>query len=165
MVTKLDRELAQLPAMSRDVLIERWQAAYGCPPPAGARRELMLYAVGWHMQAKRLGGFSGEVRRALRREVDRIHRDCSRRRDIAATDERADVGQPHAQSYASDHASGKRRQLVAGTRLLRDWNGQTHAVDVTASGYLYDGEQYRSLTAIARRITGAHWSGPRFFGL
>lgn len=165
MVTKLDRELAQLPTMSRDVLIERWQAAYGCPPPAGARRELMLYAAGWHIQVRRLGGFSGETRRALRREVDRIHHDCSRKRDVASTDERADVGQRNPQSDASDHASGKRRQLVAGARLLRDWNGQTHAVDVTASGYLYEGQQYRSLTAIARRITGVHWSGPRFFGL
>jgi len=61
--------------------------------------------------------------------------------------------------------SAERRRLVPGARLLRDWNGRTHAVDVTQDGYLYDGITYRSLSAIARRITGAHWSGPRFFGL
>lgn len=178
MATKLDRELEQLGAMSRDALVERWQVAYGCPPPAGARRELLLYAAGWHIQAKRLGGFSGEVRRTLRREVDRIHRDCSRKQDVAIDDGSAGVGQPQplsdgptvfpsnaADTRRADASSTKRRQPIAGTRLLRDWNGQTHAVDVTANGYLYDGQQYRSLTAIARRITGAHWSGPRFFGL
>lgn len=55
--------------------------------------------------------------------------------------------------------------LKPGGRLLREWNGITHAVDVVEDGYLWRGERYRSLSAIARAITGAHWSGPRFFGL
>jgi hypothetical protein len=49
--------------------------------------------------------------------------------------------------------------------LVRDWGGQAHAVLVLESGFEYQGQRYRSLTEIARRITGAHWSGPRFFGL
>ena len=48
---------------------------------------------------------------------------------------------------------------------MREWNGRMHVVDVTDDGFLFDGKPYRSLSAIARRITGAHWSGPRFFGL
>lgn len=55
--------------------------------------------------------------------------------------------------------------LQPGGRLLRDWNGVTHVVDVTASGFEWRGKPWRSLSAIAREITGAHWSGPRFFGL
>jgi hypothetical protein len=55
--------------------------------------------------------------------------------------------------------------LSAGTHLVREWNGRTYQVEVTRSGYVMDGKSYRSLTAIARRITGANWSGPRFFGL
>ncbi len=55
--------------------------------------------------------------------------------------------------------------LKPGGRLLREWNGITHTVDVVEDGYLWRGERYRSLSAIARAITGAHWSGPRFFGL
>ncbi|SFT51440.1 Protein of unknown function [Sedimentitalea nanhaiensis] len=55
--------------------------------------------------------------------------------------------------------------LKPGGRLLREWNGVTHVVDVTADGYLWKGQTHRSLSAIARAITGAHWSGPRFFGL
>lgn len=52
-----------------------------------------------------------------------------------------------------------------GGRLLRELNGVTHVVDVTLEGYHWDGRSYRSLSAIARAITGARWSGPRFFGL
>jgi hypothetical protein len=48
---------------------------------------------------------------------------------------------------------------------MREWNGRMHLVDVTDNGFVFDGKTYRSLSAIARRITGAHWSGPRFFGL
>ena len=65
--------------------------------------------------------------------------------------------------------SGKTRvkspRLKPGARLLREWNGVSHVVDVTDEGYLWHGQQYRSLSAVARTITGAHWSGPRFFGL
>ena len=55
--------------------------------------------------------------------------------------------------------------LAPGTRLLREWNGRTHQVDVTDDGFVWNGETYRSLSAVARAITGARWSGPRFFGL
>ena len=55
--------------------------------------------------------------------------------------------------------------LKPGGRFLREWNGVTHVVDVTSRGYLWQGQCHRSLSAIARAITGAQWSGPRFFGL
>ncbi len=55
--------------------------------------------------------------------------------------------------------------LKSGGRLLREWNGITHVIDATPEGYLWQGQHHRSLSAIARAITGAQWSGPRFFGL
>ncbi|RYH06260.1 DUF2924 domain-containing protein [Tropicimonas sp. IMCC6043] len=55
--------------------------------------------------------------------------------------------------------------LAPGSRLLREWNGITHVVEVTEDGFLWNGRSWRSLSVIAREITGAHWSGPRFFGL
>ncbi|WP_413719231.1 DUF2924 domain-containing protein [Silicimonas sp. MF1-12-2] len=55
--------------------------------------------------------------------------------------------------------------LKPGARLLREWNGVTHVVDVVEGGLVWKGETWRSLSVIAREITGAHWSGPRFFGL
>jgi hypothetical protein len=56
-------------------------------------------------------------------------------------------------------------RLKPGTRLMRQWNGRMHSVLVTEEGYQFDGRTWASLSAIAERITGAHWSGPRFFGL
>jgi hypothetical protein len=56
-------------------------------------------------------------------------------------------------------------RISAGARLVREWNGRTHTVTVEEEGFTYVGRNYRSLTAIAREITGARWSGPRFFGL
>jgi hypothetical protein len=55
--------------------------------------------------------------------------------------------------------------LKTGATLVRQWRGHTHTVLVREDGFEYDGQRYRSLTVIAERITGAHWSGPRFFGL
>ena len=57
------------------------------------------------------------------------------------------------------------RRIRPGTLLIRQWRGATHQVTVGEQGVLYRGKQYRSLSAVARLITGAHWSGPRFFGL
>ena len=66
-------------------------------------------------------------------------------------------------------AAGEERKpsptLQSGARLLREWNGTTHVVDVQPDGFVWNGSPHRSLSAIARAITGACWSGPRFFGL
>ncbi len=56
-------------------------------------------------------------------------------------------------------------KMSAGARFLREWNGVTHVVERTAAGYLWNGKTFASLSAIAKDITGAHWSGPRFFGV
>lgn len=58
-----------------------------------------------------------------------------------------------------------RGPILPGTRFVREWNGKTIAVTAIEGGFEWDGETYRSLSEIAREVTGAHWSGPRFFGL
>jgi hypothetical protein len=66
----------------------------------------------------------------------------------------------------SEAKSGKSsRRLKPGGRLLREWNGVTHSVEVVEDGFRWNGDTYRSLSSVARAITGARWSGPRFFGL
>ena len=64
-------------------------------------------------------------------------------------------------------AAGKALPTTAkpGSHLVREWNGRTYQVEVVESGYVMDGKTWRSLSAIAKHITGAHWSGPRFFGV
>ncbi len=68
------------------------------------------------------------------------------------------------QKVAESTASSK-PIAAAGNRLVRDWNGRRHLVEVTDKGYIWNGKAFRSLSAIAREITGARWSGPRFFGV
>lgn len=79
-------------------------------------------------------------------------------------------GLPRAVAAAIEKGAGGKPRRVSprlkpGGRLVREWNGTTHVVDVTEDGFNWNGRSYRSLSAIARAITGAHWSGPRFFGL
>ena len=62
-------------------------------------------------------------------------------------------------------ASPPQRKLTPGTRLVRDWHGAGHTVTVLEQGFEYDGQVWRSLTAVAKAITGTHRNGPRFFGL
>lgn len=59
----------------------------------------------------------------------------------------------------------KTARMALGSRFLREWNGVTHVVERTEAGYLWNGEVHPPLSAIAKAITGAHWSGPRFFGV
>jgi hypothetical protein len=66
---------------------------------------------------------------------------------------------------ARDGPSSASPAVKSGGRLIREWNGVTHVVDVVDGGFLWKGQRYASLSPIARAITGARWSGPRFFGL
>ncbi|AZQ69537.1 DUF2924 domain-containing protein [Silicimonas algicola] len=67
--------------------------------------------------------------------------------------------------YRARHVAPAGSDLKPGGRLLREWNGITHVVQVTEDGFRWNSASYRSLSAVARAITGARWSGPRFFGL
>jgi hypothetical protein len=157
--TNLEAEVAALSDLSRDELVQRWQKIYRCPPPSGVRRELLIRAAAWHLQAKRLGGHSAETRRLLRSAMERVETRLAKRGDDKRSDE-ADAGNANARK-----TSKPRRKVLPGARLLRDWNGKTHVVDVMETGFAFEAKVYPSLSAIAKKITGAHWSGPRFFGL
>ncbi|SMQ64407.1 Protein of unknown function [Altererythrobacter xiamenensis] len=97
--------------------------------------KLLRLGLAWKIQEKALGGLSRDAKRELSEDPR-----------LAVT-------------------TGSSRQLTSGTRLVRDWHGQGHSVTVLEEGFVYDGQHWSSLTAIARHITGAKWSGPRFFGL
>ncbi|MFD1987439.1 DUF2924 domain-containing protein [Mesorhizobium newzealandense] len=159
---KLQQEVVALGDLSRDQLAARWTRIYGCPPPSGVRREVLVRAAAWHLQAKRLGGLSTETKKRLAEAVRR----CGINGAGTVRNPACEVSNSLGGAAENARAVAKpRRPQSKGTRLLRDWNGKTHIVDVMAEGFLFDGKLYRSLTAIAQEITGAHWSGPRFFGL
>ncbi|WP_210237727.1 DUF2924 domain-containing protein [Mesorhizobium sp. M00.F.Ca.ET.216.01.1.1] len=151
----IETEVAAMSDLSREELTAQWEKIYKCPPPKGVRRELLIRAAAWHLQAKRLGGFSTETRRLLRSAIDRVEKkiaDRDRQPNVVDDDIKVTIAQ-------------KRKQVLPGARLVRDWNGKTHIVDVIEDGFVFEAKIYPSLSSIARKITGAHWSGPRFFGL
>lgn len=166
-------EVDALSDLSRDELIERWRRIYNVSPPKGVRQDLLVRGVAWHHQAKRLGGLSAETRRLLRSAISKI--ECEMlardRRAVLDLDRQCKTGiddkgpTDPSRSIGVAQPPRRRRQLTPGARLMREWNGKTHVVDVIEGGYVFEAKVYPSLTAIAGRITGAHWSGPRFFGL
>ncbi len=135
-------EVGALSGAPRSDPVARWVRAYGTAPPKGISRRLLVHAAAYDAQVRAQGGLKRQTARAL----DRC---CSGSAD------------------AADETGVSQDRLVPtpGTRLVRDWHGRAHSVEVLDKGYAYDGRLYRSLTAIAREITGARWSGPRFFGL
>lgn len=158
---KLETEVAVIGGLSREELIDRWIKAHGRLPPTGARNELLIRSASWHLQARRLGGFSPETKRrlkeAIRRVEDEAQRKAGRRsgKGCSAVGVAKDVPPPEI----------RRQALHPGARLLRERNGWTHVVDVVENGFVFEGKIFSSLSAVARQITGVRWSGPRFFGL
>ena len=124
---------------SLDELRREWRRLYHSDAPK-ISRDLMILGIGYRLQEIEHGGLGKATRRKLR-TLAKALRTTGR------------VGPTPSLS------------LKPGARLVREWHGRTHTVTVTEDGFEYAGSSYASLTKVARKITGAHWSGPRFFGL
>jgi hypothetical protein len=137
---RVEAEIEDLPRFSRPELVVRWRKLHGAEPPKGISRALLIRAIAFATQAKRYGGLKPAVARQLHKVAD-------------------------GPSSGKEAKAGTSPKLRPGTRLVREWNGSTHMVEVVDGGFVWNGERHRSLSVIARTITGARWSGPRFFGL
>jgi hypothetical protein len=124
---------------SLDELRREWRRLYHRDPPRFSR-DLLIRGIGYRVQELQHGGLSNSTRRKLK-TLAKMFRSEGR--------------------VAPDPGLS----LKPGARLVREWHGRTHTVTVTEDGFEYAGITYLSLTKIAKKITGAHWSGPRFFGL
>lgn len=134
----LEARITGIEAMSGKELKAEWERVTKSPAPPAFGRGLLARALTYHLQEKAFGGLSGADRRRIR--------------SLAARPEGSSVEVAHP-------------QLRPGTWLSRTWQGEVHQVVVLDQGVDYRGKRYSSLSAVAREITGAHWSGPRFFGL
>ncbi|MER8583349.1 DUF2924 domain-containing protein [Mesorhizobium sp. M1423] len=162
----LDSEIAALGDLTRDELTPAWTKAHGCPPPKGVKRGLLERSAAWHLQAKRLGGLTSTVKKTLGTGNARRTNVNGIQPSNTGPDRRDGV--PSVRPASSDKAlTSPPRSFPpkVGSRLMREWNGRMHIVEVVDDGFVLDSKTYGSLSAVARRITGAHWSGPRFFGL
>jgi hypothetical protein len=138
-VAEIDRQIAILVDRSTHELRLAWRQLYCAEPPRGLSRNLLIRALAHQLQGRTHGGAS----RALRRRLQTL-------------------------SGEFESGSGSFNSALlpkTGTTLVRQWRGRAHTVLVREDGFEYEGQRYRSLSVIADRITGAHWSGPRFFGL
>jgi hypothetical protein len=138
-VAEVDGQIAELAHRSTHELRLAWRQLHRAEPPQGLSRDLLIRALAHQLQEQSHGGTG----RALLRRLQTLTRE---REERGASFDPAVV-------------------LKTGTTLVRRWRGHTHAVLVRDNGFEYEGQPYRSLSVIAKRITGAHWSGPRFFGL
>jgi hypothetical protein len=136
---ELERDIARLVDQPTQDLRLAWQQLHRTGPPPGLSRDLMIRALGYNLQERAHGRVSPALRRRLRTLAGKFDKGA------ASFDPRV--------------------VAKTGTTLVRQWRGHSHAVLVRDDGFEYEGQHYRSLTVIAKRITGAHWSGPRFFGL
>ena len=160
----IEGKVAALGDLPRAELIALWRKNFGSAPPKGVHKELLIRAAAFHLQQKHFGGLSGEAKRMLKaamREVANA-KALGRKGDGATA---IDVSGLNPEQTAAAPTLVERRPALPGARLIRDWNGNSHVVDVVDGGFLYAGSRYRSLSKIAREITGTNWSGPRFFGL
>ena len=131
-------EIAGLVDRSTQELRRAWRTLHHTGPPLGLSRDLIIRGLADKLQQRAHGGPTPALQR-------------------------------HLQVLAREFEKGARSfdpggTLKTGATLVRQWRGHTHTVLVREDGFEYDGQRYRSLTVIAERITGAHWSGPRFFG-
>ena len=138
-VAEVNRQIAELVDRSTHELQLAWRQLHRTGPPHGRSRDLLIRALTNHLQEWIHGGASGALRRRLQTLAGELEKDGA--------------------SFDPGVV------LKTGTTLVRQWRGHTHSVVVREDGFEYEGQRYRSLTMIAERITGTHWSGPRFFGL
>jgi len=136
----LDARLAALEAAPLPQLRAEWERLTGRAPPTGLRRDLLMRALAYTLQERAFGGLDRPTRKRLAQIATSIDR-----------------GQTRGLAPAP--------RLRPGTALTRTWQGRAHTVLVLDQGFEYQGQEYKSLSEIARAITGTRWSGPAFFGL
>ena len=137
---KLSAEIALLESLNVDQLRARWESLYETEAPRRFSRDLLIRAVAYRMQEQVLGGLKPATRRLF---------------------ERVCQGTRARQKIRVDPV----RKLAPGALLIREWGGTKHQVTVLERGVMFRGKLYRSLSEVARVITGNRWSGPLFFGL
>jgi hypothetical protein len=147
MESSLLGQLADLERHSLASLRARWRQLFRSDPPAYGR-QLLVRRIAYRIQELAYGGISADCRRELEKLVQE------------GGDGRNDNGGVIQKALKPNST-----HTPPGTRIVREWRGRLYEVVVAESGFEFDGARYRSLSAIAKMITGTHWNGPAFFGL
>jgi len=135
----LARVVGSLYTLASQTLSEKWRTLYGSEPARQFSRSIMIRAIAYRLQEKALGGLKPSTERVLER-----------------------IGARHPEAAVEPIP---KHRASAGTVLIREWRGVSHRVTVLDNDVVYRGRRYKSLSEVARAITGTRWSGPLFFGL
>ena len=149
--------LARLSASTIFELRGEWRRLHRAAPPMRLSRDLLMRGITYKLQERPLGGLSKSILRRLER--------LSLNLQTPTAPILLKTGARLVRLSLNLQTPTAPISLKTGARLVREWRGVTHSVLVHADGFEWRGRRYRSLTLIAHEITGAHWSGPRFFGL
>lgn len=154
----VEKEVAAMERMTVDQLRAKYAEVFG-EPTNGRHKEWLIKRIAWRMQANSEGDLS---ERARRRAME-LANDA----DLRTTAPRQRKPAPDAEDGTKTVATKIRAstELLPGTVVKREYKGQTIRVTVLADGFEYLGERYKSLTAVAKAVTGKHWNGFHFFGL
>jgi hypothetical protein len=147
---EIERIIAAIETMDLDQLRAEWTKRLGGSAPRCRSKEVIRGLLAWRIQADAYVGMLPDTARRLRQLAERFKQPHTA---VAAHPSNRDVRTMTAST------------LKRGTVLTREWRGSLHRVQVLDNGFAHAGRVYRSLSEIARTITGTHWSGPRFFGL
>jgi len=137
---QLNSELESVAGLSLQDLRAYWGGRWRDPAPGFRARDQLGRAIAYRLQADALGGLPRAIERQLAELAKRFETDRG-------------------------FTPGPKAVLKPGSTLIREWGGRRHEVAVIERGFLYDGEQFASLSQLAQRITGAKWNGPVFFGV
>lgn len=150
MTTKsIPEEITELRAMDVPSLVTKYEAVFGRRPRV-KHREFLWKRIAWKIQEQRFGGLSD----AAKRRLDEL---------IAEID--LPLGEAMRTVTGRLASASRPGQPAIGTTITRDWRGQQIAVRVVENGFEWNGVPYRSLSAVAKAVTGTHWNGRLFFGL
>jgi hypothetical protein len=161
----MDDEIGRLEGLSAFELRALWRRHWKQPPPMRLSKDMLVRGLAWKLQEQTFGG----IGKLELRKLAALAKAAGEQRLAGSGDHIGDaatmgLGSSNNKAPAASNSSTS-ITLREGNRLVRDWNGTTHTVLVLESGFEWRGQQFGSLSKIAEAITGAHWSGPRFFGL
>ena len=177
-MSRLDDTLAALATMTPAQLRDEWQRVYRAPAPR-ISPDLLARGIAWQLQERALGGLAPSAARELKRlaaasAVNAAAGAASAGTAMASAAKNggadtvataASAARSPAPTRAAAPPPANAADLRPGTTLMRSWGDRSWSVLVTETGLVFEGRHYDSLSKIAREITGAHWSGPRFFGM
>lgn len=138
-MSDLSKQLARLATLTPAQTRSEWHKLFRREVPRQSPH-LLKRSMAWKLQAR----VEGDISPSIRRKLDQL---------------------VQIESNGGDGSIEAGHDIPVGTKFIREWNGRTIEVLVTDQGFEHAGRHYRSLSQIARQVTGAHWSGPRFFGL